>query len=106
MHIIEICVEFLVILSISILLFLSEPKGFLFISLFYSINIFLFLFLSRSFLGKLGKDRMSFEAKRLMSIQQGLSIIQEIEEEEGDWLWRFAAMDYKFMINDNMDIIA
>ena len=78
-HIIEICVEFLVILSISILLFLSEPKGFLFISLFYSINIFLFLFLSRSFLRKLGKDRMSFEAKRLMSIQQGLSIIQEIK---------------------------
>ena len=79
MHIIEICVEFLVILSISTLLFLSEPKGFLFISLFYSINIFVFLFLSRSFLKKLGKDRMSFEAKRLMSIQQGLSIVQEIK---------------------------
>ena len=79
MHIIEICVEFLVILSISILLFLSEPKGFFFISLFYTINISLFLFLSRSFLKKLGKDRMSFEEKRLMSIQQGLSIIQEIK---------------------------
>ena len=78
-HIIEICVEFLVILSISILLFLSEPKGFFFISLFYTINISLFLFLSRSFLKKLGKDRMSFEEKRLMSIQQGLSIIQEIK---------------------------
>ena len=79
MHVIEICVEFLVILSISILLFLSEPKGFLFISLFYSISVFLFLFLSRSFLKKLGKDRMNFEAKRLMSIQQGLTIIQEIK---------------------------
>ena len=33
-------------------------------------------------------------------------IIEDIEEEERDWLWRFAAMDYKFMINDNMDIIA
>jgi ABC-type bacteriocin/lantibiotic exporter with double-glycine peptidase domain len=78
-HIIEICVEFLVIFSISILLFLSEPKGFFFISLFYLINILLFLFLSKSFLSKIGKDRMSLEKRRLMSIQQGLSIIQEIK---------------------------
>jgi ABC-type multidrug transport system fused ATPase/permease subunit len=78
-YIIEICVEFLVIFSISILLFLSEPKGFFFISLFYLINILLFLFLSKSFLRKIGKDRMSFEKTRLMSIQQGLSIIQEIK---------------------------
>jgi hypothetical protein len=40
------------------------------------------------------------------SSAEARKIIQEIEEEEGDWLWRFAAMDYKFMINDNMDIIA
>lgn len=77
-HVLSIFVEILIVLSISVFLFITEPFGFIVIMSFYLTVIFLFFGLSRKFLKNLGEKRMESEAKRLKSIQHGFILHKEI----------------------------